>query len=222
MSHVEQTLNNFGQIMKNIPNKFLKKALDEQEPIGVWLSGGADSALGLYMLQLYNVNNKITPIHGWDTKRKEEGQTFFSYNAADNVLNKLRELLPEKSHLLNPMHHFDYYKHIGEPKAKYHTPVEIELRKTHKYILNFVTGNPPIKLHPNQESKRDNRIPNIERPFSGVNKKWIKEKYDEYNLMETLYPLTVSCTHHYDYPCKKCFWCLEKHWAFGSYDGGII
>ena len=48
-----------------------------------------------------------------------------------------------------------------------------------------------------------------------------------FNLMDDLFPLTMSCigfekeTNYFTEPCKKCYWCHEKKWAFGCYDGGL-
>jgi len=61
-------------------------------------------------------------------------------------------------------------------------------------------------------------------PFINFTKKDIAILYDHYDLMENLYPYTASCTgtaentNNFTTPCLKCFWCLEKHWAFGLYD----
>ena len=61
------------------------------------------------------------------------------------------------------------------------------------------------------------------RPFAEVDKKFLAHFYKEYNIMD-LFKLTVSCTSGYEgeiVPCKKCFWCKEKFWAFKMYDGGV-
>jgi 7-cyano-7-deazaguanine synthase in queuosine biosynthesis len=61
-------------------------------------------------------------------------------------------------------------------------------------------------------------------PWWNVDKKFIAFQYQKYNLMNIIFPLTESCIEDkkdQPFPCKKCFWCEEKYWAFGSYDGGI-
>ena len=46
--------------------------------------------------------------------------------------------------------------------------------------------------------------------------------------MDNLFPITWSCisygdkTDYWTHPCKTCWWCKEKLWAFGSYDGGVL
>ena len=59
-------------------------------------------------------------------------------------------------------------------------------------------------------------------PFFNCNKIVIAEMYKIYNLMETLYPMTVSCVAlEGTNPCKQCVWCKEKYVAFGLYDFGL-
>jgi|SaaInlStandDraft_1057018.scaffolds.fasta_scaffold08560_6 hypothetical protein len=64
-------------------------------------------------------------------------------------------------------------------------------------------------------------------PFMNVDKAFVAGLYEQEGLMDTLYPMTESCTGFAYYtnwftePCKRCFWCWEKYWAFGSYDGGL-
>ena len=66
-------------------------------------------------------------------------------------------------------------------------------------------------------------------PFDNVNKKFIAELYkNEHYMMDEVYPLTASCisdnaldTNYWQLPCKRCWWCKERYWAFGSYDGGV-
>ena len=54
-------------------------------------------------------------------------------------------------------------------------------------------------------------------PFSKINKKGIARLCVKHNL-EELVKLTISCeTIHPPRPCKKCWWCNEKVWAFGYY-----
>ena len=53
--------------------------------------------------------------------------------------------------------------------------------------------------------------------------KFIFRIFEEEGLMKGLYPLTRSCegqadvTKDFTKPCKKCWWCKEKKWAFNQY-----
>ena len=64
------------------------------------------------------------------------------------------------------------------------------------------------------------------KPFVNVNKKFLAGLYEQENIMD-LHNITESCTgfpkdtNWFTEPCKRCFWCYERKWAFGSYDGGV-
>lgn len=67
-------------------------------------------------------------------------------------------------------------------------------------------------------------------PWEFLDKSFIAELYHHTPfLKETIFPITASCiskdpieTNFFSKPCKNCYWCYEKHWAFGTYDGGEI
>ncbi len=67
----------------------------------------------------------------------------------------------------------------------------------------------------------------IYTPLAFVDKRFVAKCYKDYDLMEELFPITASCigyektTDYWTKPCKKCWWCKEKLWAFGMYDGGL-
>ena len=55
------------------------------------------------------------------------------------------------------------------------------------------------------------------QPFINHDKKRIAQLYKQYNLQD-LAELTVSCeAEQSPRPCKTCWWCKEKYWAFGFY-----
>lgn len=59
------------------------------------------------------------------------------------------------------------------------------------------------------------------KPLQNVNKLFVASIYKKNPfLIDTVYPLTYSCLTKTS-PCKKCDWCKEKKWAFGTYDFGI-
>tara|TARA_B100000212_G_C27333285_1_gene515661 strand:- start:512 stop:1318 length:807 start_codon:yes stop_codon:yes gene_type:complete len=61
------------------------------------------------------------------------------------------------------------------------------------------------------------------KPFYLVNKLFVKGVFEHHGILEEIYPLTGSCTGGptvtklWTEPCKKCFWCHERKWAFGKY-----
>jgi len=64
------------------------------------------------------------------------------------------------------------------------------------------------------------------RPFLKVNKAFIADWYFKTPfLKDIIFPLTNSCvssdpiiTKSWTQPCKECWWCKEKKWAFGKFD----
>ena len=93
-------------------------------------------------------------------------------------------------------------------------------------ILTGMTLNPSeLKIEGRDESRDKERqfeitsshgVPHY-RPFINDTKKAIAELYNKHNL-ESLSKLTISCEAvEPPRPCKECWWCKEKHWAFGYY-----
>lgn len=134
---------------------------------------------------------------------------------------------------------------LGHAKAVSTRKIKSELRKKHNITMSChgITKNPPIEvqeemgfthvaegrrnynydvLNPSSDGK------NIHvKPFVNVDKRFIAGMYEQLGLMEELFPMTASCigdnadSMWYTEPCGKCFWCYEKLWSFGCYDGGL-
>ena len=115
------------------------------------------------------------------------------------------------------------------------------IRKKYDITLSMhgISKNPPIEVQEKNgfthvaEGRRNYEYDEIEykksgnvhyMPWRNVDKSFIAEIYKQYDLLETLFPMTASCigdgesSKWYTEPCKKCFWCYEKKWAFGCYD----
>jgi len=64
------------------------------------------------------------------------------------------------------------------------------------------------------------------KPLMRVNKSFVADWYFKIPfLKDIIFPLTASCvcsdpiiTKVWTQPCKTCWWCKEKKWAFGKYD----
>lgn len=111
-----------------------------------------------------------------------------------------------------------------------------ELGKKYPGLLR-VTGmsrNPSFKdmknydnklLFEDREHRRDTEKETItlDQPYINVDKKFVAGVFKENNLMDSLFKLTGSCvgglvgTNGFTEPCKKCWWCHEKRWAFGEF-----
>jgi len=77
---------------------------------------------------------------------------------------------------------------------------------------------------------RDKKLCFLSVPWNTVDKKFIAQLYHEEPFMKNeVFPLTASCisadkllTEYWTKPCKECWWCKEKKWAFNAYDGECI
>jgi hypothetical protein len=215
----------------------------------VTLSGGVDSALVMFMLceQIKQDNldisilpftgiDKLRPTNEWNAREialwfKEKYPMInflehytFKYDHEPGNTNMKREA--------HRIHEWNLYKDYNI-----------------KMFLCGKSANPPkneakeYNLHIDREEERDTSIGDLSkiitrvyykkqynrwiyRPLAFQHKKFIAQVYKDNNLMQELFPMTSSCisysdkTNHFSEPCKTCWWCKEKHWAFGMYDGG--
>lgn len=109
------------------------------------------------------------------------------------------------------------------------------MNKNHEAMrLDGITRNPPNKYMKRlgfihlAERRRDQKgdirptvgVRGLYQPYANVDKKFVADIFKQNNLMETLFPLTRSCTgtakdtDNFTKECNKCFWCYEKKWAF--------
>lgn len=134
---------------------------------------------------------------------------------------------------------------FGHAKAVATRDLKRPIRAKHKITMSThgITRNPPVSVQEEMgfthvaEARRnydydilnpsaDGKMVHV-KPFVQIDKKWIAGMYEQLGLMDELFPLTASCigdnedSKFYTEPCKKCFWCYEKLWAFGCYDGGL-
>ena len=83
--------------------------------------------------------------------------------------------------------------------------------------INRDPGN--IKTEKGLSHKDDFNNKSLWGPFAYFSKKFLAEIYKQYDLMD-MFGLTESCVGHEKngLPCKTCWWCKEKYWAFDYYD----
>lgn len=212
----------------------------ETKKIGINLSAGTDSAFLMYST-LKKINHEqldiaVIPITGVDNLRP------INEWHAREIVTYFEEIFPDVT--INE-HEFNYYyKDHEKDKPNKHRAHEEKLfsREIIDVLFHGVTANPDersmkdMDFFENREIKRDNNkkkfVSHKNRalwyaPFSHVNKKFIAEEYRKNGLMEELFPMTASCigyakhTNFWTEPCRECWWCKEKKWAFGMYDGGV-
>jgi hypothetical protein len=175
----------------------------------------------------------------------------FTFDRTCPILYKKAELINVPSWSMYPMSTMGVVKMVAMWEEE---QIAID-NNMFSMLVGGITMNPPIedmesnwlppgwknKLGPKYELRRSRVSPNIYlndkssqnrlmssyHPFVNVDKSFVAGLYKQEGLMDTLYPMTESCTgfamatNWFTEPCRECFWCWEKYWAFGSYDGGL-
>ena len=199
--------------------------------VAINLSGGTDSALGLWMLAHQDVT--IIPLTIIDDLRPTN--IFNAYEIRAWVMSRFDvEIEPIRTH------EFVEVVKTTASKGAEHNKFTLKLRKEGVFdtLIHCRTANPigVPELLDNREVVRDKPVEvlrdthgntKLYQPYVGVAKDWVAQVYKDNDLMD-LFNLTASCIgYHYDTDvftkaCKKCWWCREKLWAFGCYDYGEI
>tara|TARA_Y100001958_G_C21153885_1_gene489373 strand:- start:765 stop:1184 length:420 start_codon:yes stop_codon:yes gene_type:complete len=101
-------------------------------------------------------------------------------------------------------------------------------RVLEKFTDEYDCHKDPNRDSPNPEEQlydaRAEGYPWVYTPWSLIDKKGLGDLYKEYDLMDSLFPLTYSCEYYPrdkvygdigDKHCGKCWWCQEREWGFG-------
>jgi len=214
-----------------------KLTIDIQEgPIGVALSGGADSSLLFYILMKYAKG----PIYVFSCAN---GKTNFQEPVnALKVVNKVKQLLPRDDVYFNVHWADDKQVTTAFPKVvmdKFNLDVmyfgftrpppanAFDFSKEDAAAVGGVdTGDflPTFWEHKGKLTKLFG--PNVAKfgydksfhtPFININKQGIASMYASLEI-DDLYSITRSCESLsvVDAQCGKCWWCKERIWAFGK------
>lgn len=202
--------------------------------IGLWLSGGTDSSLILYFLckfitETQSFDKKIFPIIAVQTDNvnsKCEEKTLLIIDLIKSMypkvyINKLERMTYSRSPI-------ELTRVVKQMKLRIRSKMFIKKHNL-DILIQGSTINPSENIgnsYVARDAYRDSAQYEYKEqyPWWNVDKKFTAFQYHKYDLMKNLFPLTESCTEDIQeqpYPCKKCFWCEEKYWAFGMYDGGI-
>jgi hypothetical protein len=211
--------------------------------IGIHVSGGADSAILLYIVCRYIKDNDlditVLPITSCIIQKPIMMEGTF------RVTNKVRELFNYDIPFL--LDNFLYYR--GRKIFKFTNEVhknmlsegvvdmiigagtgwtsEEELKKNKMWEKRPLWRDKELNLTQYEPILEEDGTPTeytLYKPFIRVDKKFTVEMYDLYGVRDTLFPVTRSCidkfskTEGWSKPCKKCWWCRERYWAFGEYD----
>jgi 7-cyano-7-deazaguanine synthase in queuosine biosynthesis len=189
--------------------------------LGLSLSGGADSALLAYILMKTTTN----PIHFFTVASKiKHRATIYS---SVNVINKCIEL----TNNTNIFHHITYVEE--QKRETFFQFLENQVDTKIVDIMYTATTNSPSKsVLDSFSSKLENDIlkrrdpstiknvyshsRKIYHPFVNIDKKDIKQLYEQLEILDSIFPLTRSCesVNLSNGHCGKCWWCEERFWAF--------
>jgi 7-cyano-7-deazaguanine synthase in queuosine biosynthesis len=187
--------------------------------IGISASGGADSAILLYILMKY----ASSPIHVFTCASKEKNRV--SPHIALDVIGKCIDLTGNKN-----IHHHIYFVERQTYQTWIDGLTEYINNKKVDIMYTGVTALPPddvLTTFRSINSLYNKRNPNQVRPvyqgkfympFFNLNKQQVCEVYKELGVLEELYPLTRSCedlnltSGH----CGQCWWCEERKWGFSK------
>ena len=207
-------------MIKEIYDNYFPK---DQHRLAIKISGGVDSGFAAFYTAKYIVDNKLP--HSIQPIIIRESTAPFQPDFATHVL-----------HIVSNLTGFNFLDEIiydfdGENKLEFMRRIERE--QFNSGIDVIISG---ITLSPDDNdfnSKEDGPIDprttvhsnflkeplgNYFCPLISVTKKQVANLYEEYGLMDTLFPYTRSCTEEtmdFSKHCGKCWWCEERKWAFG-------
>ena len=207
---------------------YFNKFPSDINAIAVTVSGGTDSTLAFYCLlatlKQRGQRTRVFPIHGYDTARTKVQSWKTALNIYKWVTKKTRLTV-------DPLQIFAYTK--DRPLGTlHHLYPQFQYLQERYGIKDMITGDTmgmPDSPRPNTGREDDPDEQKIQQialmhplsfPFVTVNKKFIAHQYMTLGILE-LSTLTTSCISNDTKPCKSCWWCKERHWAFKNYDGGV-
>lgn len=200
------------------------------------VSGGADSAIMLYMLINYCTKNiPDAEIHVITCANVVKGW----YNAkwSVSVIDKVQELTGTT--LIKS--HYTYYS--DDQRREELNEAEKLCHKNHgiTFTIHGTTQNPDKSIEYLQKGRHAPRDAGHGRPaysqlndrvvrwmpVMNVDKRLVAYLYKHFDMLDDLLPFTRSCEQHSedntDTPswmvthCGKCWWCKEREWAFGKW-----
>lgn len=192
---------------------------------GICVSGGADSALLLYILM------KNCPEHLYIFTLAKDLNGRAAAIIAANVIEKCIQLTNN-----NNVTHIVSFAQVQTMTELFMMPKEYQNNNIISRYYTGVTCNPPKEIAdsfcgPELNTECIIRDPLVNRnvfgvdainPFTNIDKQHIASMYEALGLMESLFPITRSCEvsgrlNYYSH-CGTCWWCKERMWGFNKLD----
>jgi len=199
-------------------------------PVGVMVSGGADSAILLYYLMKHCTETIFIFTEGNNVKLRRNAII------SPRVVEKCIELTGN----INVVHQINYITETNLETLYKNPRFAVRESGYVRIVYEGLTMNPPDDISNNlvpeldfehtRSTDGDNPIFHDDNkfymPWTNTDKKGIAKMYREENLIDTLLPVTRSC--EYDPNCEffddvkdpglghcgECWWCKEREWAF--------
>jgi hypothetical protein len=197
--------------------------------VGIKLSGGVDSAVLAYMIGLYKKKVRdinIVPITVIDSIKP--WQDIYAKAIVSFIEDQLKIKFSE--HVIP-----DEWVSPEDYSISVNTLMK-SLYKTNVIDCHFagITLNPPkdevdienLFIRDDERDPDGTIKPTVSprgrsfTPLANINKRGVAELYRNYDLIDTLFPITRSCENrrvfHTEPHCGTgCWWCLERQWGFG-------
>lgn len=187
---------------------------EQHREIGVMLSGGADSAVLLYLLALENKE------HGWQHNLRPMcvPRTDGAWNYVAGIVNwvnaRLGTHIPDAVQVGDPSVHHSEQTYTGEQDARRLHGIE--------HIFYGSQAHPPVPMpgeYPHRPAKihftNDAGIVTCTCPFALVDKRHTMDLFVQFDCMGLL-SITHSCTERTQGRCGECYNCVERAWALSE------
>lgn len=187
----------------------------ENKKLLVSVSGGADSAILLYLLAKHNKDAKLGHQITTFTVNKVDGAEIHAKNVIQWVTSKLEVSI--QSMIVDVGHSLPHNLAVN-------APLRAQIR-TNVFDMVYVGDNkiPPIEfpfgeensfpgLAPRRKGNPTNNV-KVSLPFSDLYKYHTIDLYFRHDVTELL-EHTHSCTERSTGQCKVCWHCSERKWAF--------
>lgn len=222
---------------------------EQFEKLMVSVSGGADSALLLYLVvKELKTTGRDDVVVNIMTIANSAKRNWNARKAASVI-----DYVQTRTNYKNIGVHYSFYR--PEQEEKYFTAFIYKHADLMDLYIHGTTKNPPpgtivkninggnedllknggaveSRNNPSKPYFMKSLYPGLEigqiNAWTHVDKKFIADQYKKFGLEKDLLPLTRSCEarpkppdwHDREFehrPCGKCWWCLEKKWAFGHF-----
>ena len=195
----------------------------QHRQIGVMLSGGADSAILLYLLALERKQTGSDHVLRPMCVPRTDGAWLYVQAIIDWVNQRLSTDIPSATQVGDPTVHHSEQTNTGERDARRQHGIE--------HIFYGSQRHPPVPM-PGEYPGRPDRIEYTNNqgtvtttcPFALVDKRHTMDLYGQFDCWDLL-AITHSCTERTQGRCGKCYNCVERAWALSELnvpDSGVM